>query len=160
MAKRKPAKTPIGTKQHRLTVTAHRHDGYMWFLDCLCDCGKTRLLREYDFIRGQKSCGCYRDEIIAKVGQGGKTHGMSRNGTPEYTTWYSMKYRVSPDSSYDLYRGMEIQPEWKDSFEEFYKDMGPKPKDGQRWTIDRIDGTKGYIRDNVRWATYKTQTVI
>lgn len=61
------------------------------------------------------------------------------------------------NSSYTRYgeAGITVCDEWKDSFINFYTDMGLKPSPAH--TIDRIDGTKGYYRENCRWATKKEQ---
>ena len=45
--------------------------------------------------------------------------------------------------------------EWKESFEAFYRDMGPRPSNEH--SIDRKDNSKGYSKDNCRWATKKEQ---
>ena len=39
----------------------------------------------------------------------------------------------------------------------FYNYIGPKPTDGQHYTVDRIDNARGYEEGNVRWATAKQQ---
>jgi hypothetical protein len=41
--------------------------------------------------------------------------------------------------------------EWRDSFEAFYRDMGPRPT--PEHSVDRRDGTQGYYPHNCRWAT-------
>lgn len=43
---------------------------------------------------------------------------------------------------------------WMD-FVEFYNDMGDPPTNKHQ--IDRIDNTKGYSKDNCRWATVSQQ---
>lgn len=55
---------------------------------------------------------------------------------------------AGPNSTY-VHEGMTVDPRWE-SFENFLVDMGERPE-GK--TLDRIDGTKGYCKDNCRWAT-------
>lgn len=80
------------------------------------------------------------------------THGMT--GSPEYETWLGMRRRCyNPNrSDYARYggRGITVSQEWKNSFEEFYRDMGPRPKDH---SLERIDNSKEYCKDNCVWAS-------
>ncbi len=79
--------------------------------------------------------------------------------TPEYRAWQAMKNRcLNPhgqDYSYYGGRGIAVCPEWAGSFTAFYADMGERP--GQDYTLDRVNGDKGYGPGNTRWATRLTQ---
>lgn len=44
---------------------------------------------------------------------------------------------------------------WRNSFVDFYADMGPKP--GPQYSIDRINVNGNYEAGNCRWATNKEQ---
>lgn len=75
-------------------------------------------------------------------------------------TWRSMLHRCYSikDKAYYKYgaKGITVDKDWH-NYENFYRDMGSSYKEGL--TIDRIDGTKGYSKDNCRWATYYEQNI-
>lgn len=85
------------------------------------------------------------------------THGMY--ATRIYRIWGAMKQRCTNPNAYAYTRyggsGITIDPTWY-TFEGFYKDMSEGYKDGL--TLDRTDGTKGYNKDNCRWATRREQS--
>jgi hypothetical protein len=112
----------------------------LWLIKC--DCGRECIVRA-DALRASKQCpSC-----------SGKTNG-TRHGechTYEYGCWCAMRDRLRRHPSY---AGLPFQREWG-SFLEFSADMGAAPS--TKHTLDRIDGSKGYVRGNVRWATKREQ---
>lgn len=88
-------------------------------------------------------------------------HGAAVDGrhSPEYRSWDHMKQRcLNPRSDgYAEYgaKGIMVCDRWL-SFDAFIEDMGPRPAGT---SLDRIDGTKGYMPGNCRWATSSLQVV-
>ena len=151
----------IGEKFGKLTIISE-YESYRTSsgvpkrrVECKCDCGNVVIIQlQLVRIGNTKSCGCLHKEVMKKMKT---THGMK--GTPEYLTWKRMKYRcLNPNSKgFEYYggRGIKIHHSWINSFETFYKDLGPKPS--PQHSIDRIDVNGNYQPGNVRWATHKEQ---
>lgn len=71
-------------------------------------------------------------------------------GSPTYISWSNMKYRCG---KVGIYKKVTITKSWN-KFENFLADMGVKPEGA---SIDRIDNSKGYSKENCRWSTQKEQ---
>jgi hypothetical protein len=121
----------------------------------ICKCGKEVIETPSRVLSGtRKSCGCYASERIT---QANTTHGNC--GTPEYISWQAMKarcyYPKNPDWRNYGGRGIAVCDRWRNSFENFLADMGPRPE-GK--SIDRFPDKDGnYEPGNCRWATMKEQ---
>lgn len=133
---------------------------------CKCDCGNEKEIRELSIRFCQVlSCGCIKAEVARTNGRKVQTHGHAVTDysmrSAEYKTWCSMKSRCyNPNfPNYSDYggRGITVCARWRKSFEAFFKDMGPRPLGGVRYTIERKDNSKGYTPANCVWATYHTQ---
>lgn len=147
----------IGNKYNRLTILEEIEPitKYKRRFRCICECGNESLCQLYNLKSGNvQSCGCYnRDKNILLH----TTHGM--RGTKEYKSYRKMIERCyyEKDINYHNYggRGIIVCERWRNSFENFFEDMGVKPS--PKHTIERKDPNRNYEPDNCIWATSKQQ---
>lgn len=121
------------------------------FWCCVCDCGKEVTVSANSLVTGNtRSCGCFHLKQITKHG------GWKRSS---YNTWRAMLRRCNnpKDKDYPRYgaRGITVCSEWED-YRVFAADMG-EPEGEQ--TLDRVDNSKGYSKENCRWASPHVQAI-
>jgi hypothetical protein len=144
----------------RLFVFSHDESskkGVRWW--CICECGNKKSIASIGLLSGKiRSCGCLRRENTRKMKL---THGHSVNKkqSPEYRSYLKARSRCHDpkDKQYKDYgaRGIFMCDEWRNSFENFIVDMGPKPN--PRLTLERIDNEGPYVGWNCKWDTQKHQ---
>ena len=124
-------------------------NGYRYLF--ACDCGN-EIETSGALVRSRKtqSCGCLRSEVTAAKNF---LHGMVHSGA--YKSWQAMKTRCNNQNqeANKRYRNLGYASDWE-IFENFVRDMGERP---HGMTLDRIDNSKGYSKDNCRWATAAQQ---
>jgi len=130
---------------------------------CECSCGDI-VVRKYSTLRCCKSedrgrCDRCNKEFVAEA-----ERKYPKGHRELYGIWKSMNSRCHDPSNlnYKNYggRGITVCPDWRDTdtenFLNFIKDLKARPS--KKHSLDRIDNSKGYSKDNVRWATQKEQT--
>lgn len=157
------AKDIKGSKYYRLLVmrfVGHKPIGGVNKLawECLCECGN-KIICIGDAIKSgnTKSCGCLKSETT--INRCTK-HGLTRRGkkAPEHNIWNHMKRRcLNPtNKAYKDYggRGIKICEKWL-NFENFYRDMGPRPS--SKHSIERVNNDGNYEPDNCLWILKSDQ---
>lgn len=147
----------VGHRFGKLTVDHLVETGRRrkWF--CKCDCGGDTIAAT-DNLRSNntRSCGsCYRGRNSNSLRHGGRPQGRKSS---TYNSWQSMKRRCldasRENAKHYALAGISYDPNWE-RFENFLADMGERPAG---LTLDRKDNTKGYSKENCRWATPTQQT--
>lgn len=149
-----------GFRSGKLTVIARAKNRNLkrayWL--CRCDCGRNRIVMgKYLRQREVKSCGCLNRQPL-KGPQFKHGHANAGKITITYTTWSGMIQRCLNPKNNQYYRygnrGIRVCERWL-KFENFLRDMGPRP---QGRTLDRIKNAGNYEPGNCRWATPKEQS--
>lgn len=170
----KPIPAPIGQRFGKLVVIEeiepkaddllHRHRR----VKCLCDCGNEAIVPITNFIRIRtgkerrwftKSCGCLNGVTESNIKRTKHGHSRDHSRTTEHGAWTSMLDRcLNPKArNYASYggRGITVCESWVHSFETFLMYVGLKSF--PNYTLDRIDNSRGYEPENVRWTTWDIQ---
>ena len=113
---------------------------------CECDCGRETTVRD-DFLRRghTRSCGCEVPRVGKVVH---RRHGAraDRICAPEYDAWRSMVSR-SREGQFKVHRSWTS----KDGYENFLRDIGPRPSPGHR--LVRVRAKHLFGPGNAEWST-------
>jgi len=124
-----------------------------------CSCGNETITRISNVEKGiTKSCGCiHKEALTEKVHKNNITHNLTNN--EYFKIWRGIINRCTNPkaANYKYYgaKGITICEEWINSPENFIKDVGERPN--KTYSLDRIDNTKGYFKENCKWSTHKEQ---
>jgi hypothetical protein len=116
---------------------------------CKCDCGNEVVATASQIDGGNRrirSCGCLSKK---ERGRKGHAHPSYKHGmwqTAEYRIWAGIIRRG---------RRTSVCPEWRNSFETFFRDVGPRPSADM--SLRRINKDQGYFPGNVRWEAKSEQ---
>jgi hypothetical protein len=137
----------VGCVIGRWTVLGYASGGHHPRWLCRCICGTEKTVIRDELVKGaSQSCGC---SLL--------THGKTL--TPEYRVWTNMIQRCENPSqeAYKNYgaRGIIVCKRWRESFEAFLADMGPRPS--PEHSLERVRNDGDYVPANCKWATNAEQ---
>lgn len=129
--------------------------GYRTLWMFRCDCGTEVSIIPKSVRRGlTKSCGCLKSDLARERMT---THGMT--GSAEFDIWRAIKARCynANHGKFSRYggRGISVCTRWKNSFANFFADMGRRPTPSH--SVHRVNNDAGYSPKNCVWATATEQ---
>lgn len=153
----------IGQKFGKLTVIKFfefdKANRPKW--ECICDCGNTKVVSGRHLKNGSiQSCRCIHSQMMRDTFT---THGatIDNKRRPEYIAWNMMRQRCYNEKSKNYLqwggRGITVCDRWRNSFENFFEDMGERPS--KFHSLDRIENNGIYELSNCKWSTKSEQAI-
>ena len=154
-----PASIKVGAKRQKNVYVDHEPPivdpevGFTTWDECI-----ERMFAEADGL--QVLCHeCHSTKTKEETVTRTSARGYYKTHPDEYPGYVAMKGRCTnpKKSDYSYYggRGIKVCDSWTESFDNFIKDMGPRPEGA---TLDRVDVDGDYCKENCRWATFEEQS--
>ena len=133
-----------------------------YYYQCKCDCGKIiELTREIILQEKRISCGCYKNQYGNITDQRLKEKHPNWNGYEEITGAFWAHIKIGAKKR-NLEFNITIQDAWQQYLKQNKKcnlteielnlEHHWKTKSAVTASLDRIDSSKGYIKDNIQWV--------
>jgi hypothetical protein len=130
--------------------------GATWWL-CSCKCGTLKTIRGETLRRGvSKSCGCNRRSFRAETDRKAGRNVRSDFSKVQYLLWAGAKHRASKKSLSFTISPSDILIPNKCPLLGIRLNL--KPSNKRTWnspSLDRLDSTKGYDRDNILVVSWR-----
>lgn len=121
--------------------------------DCDCECGNKRFLTGWDLTsKRYSSCGCYRNDCISNRKFEGyeKIRATYFNIIRRGAEYRGLSFNVTIEEIWDLFKKQGEKCALTGKKLEIQRLN--KHRKAQTASLDRIDSTKGYEKDNIQWV--------
>lgn len=152
----------IGKKYNNLTILSpqYKEKIHTWCVKCKCDCGEETI----DILRkikngekrtcGKKTCKHHHELSIYNGSMGNRTTGHGDILGSEWSGWRlgairrDIDFSISIEDAWEIFEKQNRKCALTGELLKFKKGMNRE----QTASLDRIDSTKNYTKDNIQWV--------